>query len=530
MIYRFGQFLLDDEIFALRRDGAEVPLRPQALDLLLYLLKNADRVVTKGELLEKVWRGVTVSENTLPQTILAIRRVLDEAPGEELIQTVRGRGYRFAANVDVSAREQAKPSLSPARSGLIGRGAILERFDEIFERAKAGNGNLMLVSGEPGIGKTRLLHELGARACWAGARVLEARCPDGAAAPDLWMWVQLLRAYAHGTATPDTSEAATLATELLKPAGAGNMPGSSDGGFVAFDRVAEVFRRATHHQPLALSIDDLHNADTASLLLLKFFASTIHGSRLTLIASYRDVGTRSSPVLARTLGALVREDPQRRIALERLTRDEVDQLAREVLERPADDALVSRLIEKTNGNPLLVTQMLQALSGEAGVQKGDTSALLAVSEMKEAILAQVEVLSERTRDLLRPASVCGIDLVPRHVARMLATDTKSLLAPLDEALRARVLSKASDGRYRFTHVLVRDVLYRSLTLAERAELHEALGASLLDAGEAEPALLHIERALRDLDALPTASALVPSEEPRERATALLSLLRAKSEA
>src|SRR5688572_5687418 len=115
MIYRFAHFLLDDEIFALRRDGAEVPLRPQALDLLLYLVQNADRVVTKSELLEKVWCGVSVSENTLPQTILAIRRVLDEAPGEELIQTVRGRGYRFVASVEVSAREQPRQRALPAR-------------------------------------------------------------------------------------------------------------------------------------------------------------------------------------------------------------------------------------------------------------------------------------------------------------------------------------------------------------------------------------------------------------------------------
>jgi predicted ATPase len=518
MIYRFGRFLLDDEIFALRCDGTEVALRPQALDLLLYLVQHADRVVTKSELLEKVWRGVSVSENTLPQTIVAVRRALDEAPGQELIQTVRGRGYRFAAEVEVTVPERPRREAVSARSEIVGRRKILQRFDQLLAGAGAGRGNLALLSGEPGIGKTRVLSELAIRARSAEARVLEARCPEGAGAPDLWPWVQLLRSYAHSQHAPEGPEAASLAAELLKPA-------EPEQGFVAFDRVAELLRRAAEHQPLVLLIDDLHCADTASVLLLKFVASSIQRIRLMLVATYRDVSPQSSPVLARTLGALIREDSARRIALERLSRDEVSELASAILERSPESVLIDRVMDKTNGNPLLVTQMLQALSGETGTESGTTSALLAVSEMKEAILAQIEVLSERTRELLGPASVFGIELLPRHLASMLGTETKGVLEPLEEALRARVLTKVPGGHYRFAHVLVRDALYRSLSRTYRAELHEALGASLLEAGEPELALLHIERALHDLDLLAGVAARVPSEEPGERAAALLSALR-----
>ena len=108
---------------------------------------------------------------------------------------------------------------------------------------------------------------------------------------------------------------------------------------------------------------------------------------------------------------------------------------------------------------------------------------------------------------------------------MLGTTPAALLSPLDEALRARVIAKTSPGAYRFVHVLVRDVLYRSLSLADRARHHESAGASALEQGAGDDAVLHLERALRELDLLAAATAEVQGADSAVRATALLRFLR-----
>src|SRR5262245_10972274 len=133
MRYRFQGFDLDDEIFALRRDGRDVAIRPQALDLLLYLIRHRDRVVTKQEILEAVRKGIAVSDSTIPQAILAVRRALDDDQADPgLVQTIRSRGYRFVGSVELSVREgdAAAPAepLAPVRGAFVGRKSELDRL------------------------------------------------------------------------------------------------------------------------------------------------------------------------------------------------------------------------------------------------------------------------------------------------------------------------------------------------------------------------------------------------------------------
>src|SRR5688572_18515715 len=119
MLYVFGDFELDDELFELRRDGERVPLRPQALETLLFLVRHRDRVVTRDEILQDVWAGIAVSETAIPQAITAIRRALGEGGDDQrTVRTVRARGYAFS--VDVIEKSRSLPPV-PSSTDVVER-------------------------------------------------------------------------------------------------------------------------------------------------------------------------------------------------------------------------------------------------------------------------------------------------------------------------------------------------------------------------------------------------------------------------
>jgi predicted ATPase len=184
-----------------------------------------------------------------------------------------------------------------------------------------------------------------------------------------------------------------------------------------------------------------------------------------------------------------------------------------------DDALLERLMTKSDGNPLLVVQMLHAIEGR---RSGSTSALLALGEMREAIALQLADLSSPTLAVLAGASVLGRELTLARLATTTGRSTVDLLAAVEESLAARVLTRTDTGGLRFMHALVRDVLYRRPTTAERVSLHRAAGIAALDDAEEDVAIAHFERALRALDRLRAAPE--DTGEPFVRAKGLLALI------
>ena len=512
MRYAFNGIELDDEIFALRRGDADVPIRPQALDVLLYLIRHRERVVTKRELYEAIWGGAAVTDNTLPQAITAVRRAVgDDGDEPSVVQTIRGRGYRFIA--ELSASPEARAGAPVESFAFVGREDVIELFDELRRRAQVGRATL-LVCGGAGVGKSRLLGELAARARAAGARTLEARCHGGTGVPPLWPWTQALRSYAEGPKAPLADEARALADQLAACGG-----GSEPAGALAFDRVAQWLRRAAQQELAVVLLDDVHHADAGSVILLKLLTAALAGAKALFVLAYRDAPVSKDPVLGRTLGALARDDRARRVALEALSRDEARRLAESALGRPPEDALVDRLVEKTDNNPLLLCQTLRAMRATQaldGSRDGSTSALLATSDLREAVELHLEDLSEPAQRMLAAASVLGAELTLALLAATVGVDPARLLEPLEEALRWRVLVKTPAGAYRFAHVLVRDALYRKLPAARRVALHEAAGAAARAQGGAEEAVCHYERALQGLDLLASAGGGRPPRAPPPR--------------
>ena len=217
MILAFGDCEIDRELYQLRRRGRVVKLEPKVFDVLAHLAEHRDRVVTKQELLDVLWPAEALSESVLPRAIAAARRAVGDTRAKaRVIETVHGRGYRFVAEVKTGGTPAAPPA-EPAPSALfVGRERTLARLERALDAALAGRGGLVLLAGEPGIGKTRTAEELARKANERGAQVLLGRCFEGEGAPVFWPWVQVLRGLAAATDPARLrmalgSDAATLA-------------------------------------------------------------------------------------------------------------------------------------------------------------------------------------------------------------------------------------------------------------------------------------------------------------------------------
>ena len=381
----------------------------------------------------------------------------------------------------------AHPQLGP----FVGRKDELAELDSGLDAALEGHGQLVLLTGDPGIGKSRLAEELTAHATARGAHVLVGRCWEAGGAPAYWPWVQSLRAYVRD------ADAAALRSQL--PSGAAHLAqivpdlrllfpelGSPDtldpetARFELFDATAEFLRRASQDRPIVLVLDDLHAADAPSLLLLQFVARELDSSRMLVLGAYRDVDPVLGGPLLQALAELAREPVTRRLSLAGLSRRELAEYLELTASSLAHPGLVGSLYDDTNGNPLFVTEIVRLLSVE-GVTDERRPAI--PQTVREVISRRLSHLSAECNRVLLLASMLGREFELDTLALLGDAPEDELLETLDAALAARVVtdSPGSPGRLRFAHVLIRDALYDGLTSVRRVRLHR----QVVDAIEAQ---------------------------------------------
>lgn len=526
MAYLFGDFILDERTYQLRRAGVVVRLEPKVFDVLRYLVLHRERVVSKDELLEKLWPGEHVSESVLPRCVTAVRKALgDDATGPRFIQTVHGRGYRFVAAVgpDVAATptSDSKPGVgvSPAPAiasddpvggesleaplGLfVGRERAMTELHAALADVLAGRGRLVFLVGEPGIGKTRTADELAAGARKEGMRTYAGRCYEAAGAPAFWPWVQILR----GLGAPllselgaDAADVAKLVPELeerLSDRAPAMSVAPEQARFRLFDTITSLLKQASRNQPLVLILDDLHWADKPSLLLLQFLVREIRDASILVVGTYRDVELKRTHPLAQLLGDLAREPHCERITLRGLDeKDVADFLAASAGKRPSD-SLVGAIHQMTEGNPFFIGEIVRWLA-EAGrldaEEPPDAGAWSVVlpQGVREAIGRRLDALSEECNQILTLACVIGREFGLGLLERLTDLSVDRILAALDEAIAARIVSRplAAVGRYSFSHTLIRESLYEELTTPLRVRLHRQVGAVLEELHPSDPARL-----------------------------------------
>src|SRR5215813_2082485 len=382
---------------------------------------------------------------------------------------------------------------------FVGRTHELAVLHEALEQSFAGHGRTVLLSGEPGIGKTRLTTELAAFAQQQHAHVWVGRCHEGDGAPPYWPWTQILRSYLTGWDTDTVraelgAGAADIAQVMpevgmrlaLQPTAAGL--DAEQARFRFFDSLTTFFLTAARRQPLVLIVDDLHWADTPSLLLLQFVAREIASAPVLMVGTYRDLALGRAHPLSQALGELVRTPDSQSLHLQGLSEADVAQvLAHSRLTRSA--ALVTALHQRTEGNPFFLTEVVQLLAVE-GPQStgGDQDAALAFpipQSVQAAIGRRLHPLSADCQHLLQMAAVLGREFgvetlaVVGHQIGINAAEDR-LLELLEEAVALRVILEVPSavGRYSFSHALIRETLYEELSALRRVRLHQQIAAIL----------------------------------------------------
>jgi DNA-binding winged helix-turn-helix (wHTH) protein len=287
-VFAFAGFELHEGTRELRLRGQPVSVEPKVLDVLLVLLRNRSRVVSRAELLDTVWHGVVVGDSALARAVREARRALgDDGEGQRFIKTSHGRGYRFVAATtergaappdDQRGSGPDDPVEPHAGDDFVGRDEPLRRFSAMLSEGAAGKGSALLVSGEAGIGKTRMLEKFAEVAVERGYVAHLARCSEADGVPALWPFEQVVRAELaalEGAALTVAQrraigEVAPLARDAAARLGVeqGPMADGPEGRFRLFTDVARYLIDAASQRPRAILVDDLHLADGASLALM----------------------------------------------------------------------------------------------------------------------------------------------------------------------------------------------------------------------------------------------------------------------
>jgi predicted ATPase len=374
-----------------------------------------------------------------------------------------------------------------------------------LDEALADQGRLVMLVGEPGIGKTRTAQELASVAGQRGVRVLMGRCHEAQGAPPYWPWIQIIRSYVRVCDTEQlryqlgagASDIAEMVPELkehwpdLQPPPALE---PQQARFRLFDSITTFLKRASEAQPLMLVLDNLHWADRPSLLLLEFLAQEVGESNLLVLGTYRDTELAQRHPLGQTLGELARQPSFHRVALRGLAEEKVAQFLEVSSGFRPPLGLVRAVRAQTEGNPLFMTQVVQLMA-----QEGDIKSEVATGRQRwdiripagvyDAIGRRLDKLSEGCNRVLTVASVIGREFELRLVERLDSNTSSNsgqslaseeLLEAVEEALAARVIEELpqSVGRYQFSHVLIQNTLAQRLSTVRRARLHQRIAETL----------------------------------------------------
>jgi len=422
------------------------------------------------------------------------RDILEQASVLDLrgsVVSARGRGD------DAPDRPLPLPSVLDAGSDgtIVGRAAPIAALAGVYADVAGGARRLALVSGEPGIGKTRLAAEFARRAHEEGAVVLYGRC-DEEALLALQPFVEALRQYICTCPTQVLSarlqhisgELRRILPELADrvPGLAQPLAGDPEGARSRlFEAVGALLCDAAQETPVVLVLDDLHWADQATLLLLKYVARYPREGRLMVLGTYRDTELDRSHPLGATLAELGRAHDIESCPLAPLDAAAVSELVGIHVGSETSSELRRMVYEETDGNAFFVVEMLRHLaeSGavEEGARRGGAAGPPAVPDgVKDVIHQRVRRLGSATDRLLLEAAVLGRDFELTVLERLSGRAQDELLDSLESAVRAHVIDEIAGrpGRYTFSHALVRDTLYGSLSATRRALLHRRAAGAL----------------------------------------------------
>jgi DNA-binding CsgD family transcriptional regulator len=375
------------------------------------------------------------------------------------------------------------PPQTPAT--VIGRTRERAFLHEAFVQAKAGRGQVVLVGGEAGIGKTTLVRDLLQDIGLAECILLASQCYDLSTTPPYGPWVDLFANVPTGEGSP-----------RVPPAFEGGYLGVITDQARLYADVREFVTQAAASNTVLIVLEDLHWADPASLELLRNLAPRIKALRVLLLLTYRDDEiTRSNPFYQQ-LPQILRESDGLRLDLRPLTDAELNDLVRARWRLPAqqEEILVRYLSDHAEGNPFFATELLRALDEEGTVRSWAASAapveidrLVMPSLVQQVIDYRVDKLGSTARDRLAIASVIGHDVPIDLWARVASLSDEALLETVESAVDAHVMEAGQSGtRVMFVHALTRAALYEGIFPPKRRIIHRQIADALIESHAHNP--------------------------------------------
>ncbi|MGH8875944.1 MAG: helix-turn-helix transcriptional regulator [Stackebrandtia sp.] len=380
-----------------------------------------------------------------------------------------------------------------AGNPLIARRAELRTLQDAFRAARTGRPSVVLLSGDAGVGKSRLLSELSDLVRADDGTVVIGRCLDTveAALPYL----------PFAEAVGRLADADTELTDGL-PALRRLLPGqqATDDHELSqlqlFDAVHAMLSRFTADRPLVLAIEDLHWADRSSRDLFAFLASRLSSQRLLVVGTYRTDDLHRRHPLRPLLAELVRLPMTERLHLGPFEREDARAFVRSLAEETVDEDLVARIAERSEGNAFMAEELVSASSASVP------------QDLAEVLLSRVERLSAPSQQLMRLASVIGRHFGHDRLAATTELSADDLDTALREAIAHHVLVMDDEGdTYAFRHALLREAVYTDLLPGERSRLHRRFAETLT--GDDRPGAA-AELAHHSLESHDTAGALAAS--------------------
>lgn len=370
---------------------------------------------------------------------------------------------------------------------LLGRDAQLTWLQSRWEEAAHGRRRVVVLGGEPGIGKTRLAAEFCRGAHADGALVLLGRCYEESLVP-YRPFVEALRHYVS-EASPEElrpqlgehrSALARLLPELADPAAAPTAVASTAPEreqFLLFDAVASVLRTISDERPVVFVLDDVQWADASTLLLLRNVVRATERAPLMILATYRETEVDEEHPLAQALVELRRARVLDTMTLEGIGEEDVATLISTQSGRAATATLVRSVTDRTQGNPFFLEELLRdaAEDEELGV------AVARIPEsVKDVLLRRLRRLDDTCKRVVTFAAICGPEFSIDVLERATETDAEEVAESLEQAIAARIVEEAggSIGRYGFAHTLIREVIYEQISVTRRAQLHRRVGEAI----------------------------------------------------
>ncbi len=377
-----------------------------------------------------------------------------------------------------------------ARGVFVGREEELARLHRQFDEAFAGRGSLVMLVGEPGIGKTRTVQELETYARIRGGIALWGAAHEAAGAPAYWPWVQVGRMYGSANdvteLAPDMQGKGSLLVSIFperrEDANFAEPEALDDpeaAQFRLFDAYTTFVRAMAKRSPLIIALDDLHWSDKPTLLLLQHLAREVSHMRVLLVGTYRDTDLVRAHPLSEALATLNRGAGFQRVVLRGLSRDEVAGYIRGVANVEPARPVVERIFEETEGNPFFLSEVVNLMAQEGSLTAESVSDIAVPDGVREALGRRLDRISEEANELLQIAAVIGREFTYDTLTLLGERDENELLRLIEEGLEARVIEETEQpGRYRFTHALMQETLLGELSTTRRVRLHGQVGEAL----------------------------------------------------